>query len=385
MYFNYFSGCNVLVLQTWRKDCKPYYQALHFTFALGAFLSPLVMEPFIGQHQSPGIRNQNHNRTARLHASLNITSLEALAAHGSVLMDAPIIGQLNSAEYRQSTTAEYAPPKTKEFIQSKTSTAKNHLVGERPRIYIPFAIFGAFAIVIAIPLAILRLQEALSKSNAKDGSMAKKNIDKTEEEKPTEVSKEDGTILRVLAIGGASMFCFCDLATQDVFSGLVATFSVLFLDWSAKEGSLVTSIYWGSYGVGRLLAVPVSKFVMPMKMLGALLVILLGSAIALVSGITASHIVLWVCAGTLGLAQGPLQPTNTLCLDRYVQVIGRIASLLLLLGSLGGMSMPPIVGYFFKQKQAMALPYYMVAAITTMWLIYFIKLTVYSRFRNIRH
>ena len=47
-----FSGGNVICIHLWDRDSGPYMQALHFSFGLGAFVSPLLAEPFLG-HDLP--------------------------------------------------------------------------------------------------------------------------------------------------------------------------------------------------------------------------------------------------------------------------------------------------------------------------------------------
>ncbi|XP_072015468.1 uncharacterized protein [Amphiura filiformis] len=42
------TGANVVCLRMWGKKSAPFMQALHFSFALGAFIAPLLAGPFIG-------------------------------------------------------------------------------------------------------------------------------------------------------------------------------------------------------------------------------------------------------------------------------------------------------------------------------------------------
>ena len=44
-----FSGGNVLCLNIWGMNSGPYMQALHFSFGVGAFVAPLIAEPFLAQ------------------------------------------------------------------------------------------------------------------------------------------------------------------------------------------------------------------------------------------------------------------------------------------------------------------------------------------------
>ncbi|XP_069743729.1 sodium-dependent glucose transporter 1 isoform X2 [Narcine bancroftii] len=46
------TGGNLLILIIWGKRVKPYMQALHFSFALGAFVTPFVAKPLMGSVQN---------------------------------------------------------------------------------------------------------------------------------------------------------------------------------------------------------------------------------------------------------------------------------------------------------------------------------------------
>ncbi|XP_036622837.1 sodium-dependent glucose transporter 1-like [Trichosurus vulpecula] len=50
------TGCNVLILDIWRGEAAPHLQALHFTFALGAVLAPLLAKLALGS----AVPSENH-------------------------------------------------------------------------------------------------------------------------------------------------------------------------------------------------------------------------------------------------------------------------------------------------------------------------------------
>ena len=41
------AGGNVMCLKLWGRQSAPYMQALHFSFCLGAFIQPLIVDPFL--------------------------------------------------------------------------------------------------------------------------------------------------------------------------------------------------------------------------------------------------------------------------------------------------------------------------------------------------
>ena len=54
------SGCNTLCIDLWRDNPGgggKYLQSIHFGFAFGAFIGPLIAEPFLSIQQIPQMKN----------------------------------------------------------------------------------------------------------------------------------------------------------------------------------------------------------------------------------------------------------------------------------------------------------------------------------------
>ncbi|XP_069867163.1 sodium-dependent glucose transporter 1C-like [Dipodomys merriami] len=64
------TGGNVLILALWGDKSPPHMQALHFSFALGAFLAPLLAKLALG----PTVSADNHTEPDFLSAALNASS-----------------------------------------------------------------------------------------------------------------------------------------------------------------------------------------------------------------------------------------------------------------------------------------------------------------------
>ncbi|XP_069866266.1 sodium-dependent glucose transporter 1-like [Dipodomys merriami] len=64
------TGGNVLILTLWGDKSPPHMQALHFSFALGAFLAPLLAKLALG----PTVSADNHTEPDFLPAALNASS-----------------------------------------------------------------------------------------------------------------------------------------------------------------------------------------------------------------------------------------------------------------------------------------------------------------------
>lgn len=75
------TGGNVLILAIWGDKGAPHMQALHFSFAVGAFLAPLLAKLALGTTVSAG----NHTEAGFNHSALNLSS----AADSEVLFGVP--------------------------------------------------------------------------------------------------------------------------------------------------------------------------------------------------------------------------------------------------------------------------------------------------------
>ena len=54
------AGGNILLLRLWDEKSGPYMQALHFLFALGSFVAPLLVEPFLAHNAIPDIPTSHY-------------------------------------------------------------------------------------------------------------------------------------------------------------------------------------------------------------------------------------------------------------------------------------------------------------------------------------
>ncbi|TUF20350.1 Sodium-dependent glucose transporter 1 [Bagarius yarrelli] len=85
------TGGNVLILNTWGDQAGPHMQALHFSFALGAFVSPIVAKLLFGHESGVSDRSATSNATAAplnfFHGkSFSLTSMWSYVVIGAVIL-----------------------------------------------------------------------------------------------------------------------------------------------------------------------------------------------------------------------------------------------------------------------------------------------------------
>ena len=108
------------------------------------------------------------------------------------------------------------------------------------------------------------------------------------------------------------------------FGGWIFTFSEdMGLDDSAP--ALVTATFWGSFALGRLLAIPVNRVVRP-------IVIVVSSCATSVAALLVMVVAdgepwsIWTCAAVYGLSAGPQYPTMIALVDARLSLTAKATS-----------------------------------------------------------
>jgi FHS family Na+ dependent glucose MFS transporter 1 len=151
-----------------------------------------------------------------------------------------------------------------------------------------------------------------------------------------------------LLIGLLVLFFFLHVGGESSFGGWIYTYALALDLSSTTMARYLTSAFWGALTMGRLLTIPLAARLRPST-------ILFGSLLAGVASL--SVIVLWsnssaaVWVGTLGigLSIASLFPSTFSMIERYVTITGRVSSWLLIGSSLGGMSLPWLIGQLFER------------------------------------
>ncbi|PFX24485.1 sodium-dependent glucose transporter 1A-like [Stylophora pistillata] len=288
------TGGNVLLLNTWGKKSRPYMQALHFVFALGAFVAPLIVQPFLEDGiTSPNIPTNASNDTSSTTSSIS---------------DSPVCSNH---------TGENPMPVTWAFW-----------LGSIPLVATGVG-FMAFVVVRACHVQSIQTQnEETSKTN--EGSLTYKVV--------------------ILSLFSAFLLLYVGL--EDAFGGYIFTFGVKSRPkLSDDKAAFLTSAFWGSFALARLVSVPLARYMRPSKMICIDMVgCFIGSAV-LVSQFAhgqcdrSDPTKLWIGTIILGVSMASIFPSALNFAEYFVTVSGKIASVLLVASSSGGMLVPLAVGH----------------------------------------
>jgi FHS family Na+ dependent glucose MFS transporter 1 len=109
----------------------------------------------------------------------------------------------------------------------------------------------------------------------------------------------------------------------------------------------LTSAFWGAMTLGRLLSIPLAARFEPRQVLAGDLVGCLLSALLLVL-LPGRSVVTWIGTFGAGLSMASMFPTALSLAERHTRITGTVTSLFFVGGSIGGMTIPWVIGQFFE-------------------------------------
>ena len=151
--------------------------------------------------------------------------------------------------------------------------------------------------------------------------------------------------IRMLALMFAFFFVY--LWLEAVSGRFIALFVVKGLGWRNKYGALITSLYWGSNGVGRVIGIALSTVMKPRNMIMTDMIITTFATILL--WFSPLHYgIPWVGSAILGYGLATMFAATVLWVDDYIEVTGSASGVFLAGASCGSMTAPLLTGILFE-------------------------------------
>lgn len=143
-----------------------------------------------------------------------------------------------------------------------------------------------------------------------------------------------------------AVFFFLYVGMELVYGGWIASYAVSVGYGDAAAAAVLTSAFWGSFTVGRLIAIPIGARVRPKIIMYAdLLGVMLFSIFILVGGNSAA--VLWIGTLGIGFSMASMFATMISFAETRMRITGKVTSFFLAGSSIGGMTLPFLVGQLF--------------------------------------
>jgi FHS family Na+ dependent glucose MFS transporter 1 len=161
------------------------------------------------------------------------------------------------------------------------------------------------------------------------------------------VSKE-GTSAQVnpLLVGLIALFFFLYVGAEVSFGGWIFTFTTALKLANAAEAAYITSAFWGSLTIGRLLAIPIATRVRPRMMLFTDLLGCLAS-VGIILLWSNSLVAVWLGTLGIGLSMASIFPTTLSFAERRLTITGQVTGWFFVGAGAGGMVLPWLIGQLF--------------------------------------
>ena len=144
-----------------------------------------------------------------------------------------------------------------------------------------------------------------------------------------------------------ALFFFCYAGSVQAFGGWIYTYALEIQIASPQIAGVLTSVFWGTFTLGRLLSIPIAARLRPKTILwGSLIGSLLSVTLLLLMPDKAA--IIWLGTILLGLSSAPLFASTMAFAERNMHITGRISSLFNVGLSLGFLVIPWLVGQFFE-------------------------------------
>ena len=283
-----------MILNLYGKNSDAQMQGLHAMFGLGAFISPLLVGPFLTTAASPGSPHQN---MTNLTLSPNLTL------------------QTNHSDN----------------IKTNNQDIKSSL--QYP--YIISVLFFVIPIIIFVG------------ASFRDNGHDQRGRTQPREQVPS----SDPRAYRGFTLVLLFLFLMLYVGLEVAIGGLIFSYSFKHgILKSKKLAAYLTSTFWGSFCAGRFLSIPLSMYVRAFRILiGDLIGCTIGASI-LVFLARLAHVWLWVGASLLGLSMAAVFPSTMTWAESFMHISGRTASVLVVGASLGEMTIPLIVGTLMERE-----------------------------------
>jgi MFS transporter, FHS family, Na+ dependent glucose transporter 1 len=145
-----------------------------------------------------------------------------------------------------------------------------------------------------------------------------------------------------------AMFYFLYVGAEGSFGGWIATYAEVMGFGDAATAAYLTSVFWGALTLGRLISIPLTARFRPRQVLTADLLGCVFSVGALMLWPSVPWVV-WAGTFGAGFAMASIFPTMLSLAERRMMITGKITGWFFVGGSLGGMSLPWLIGQLFEE------------------------------------
>ncbi|XP_046554203.1 sodium-dependent glucose transporter 1A-like [Haliotis rubra] len=294
------SGTNVEIVEEWGDEGKPFMQALHFSFSLGATVAPLILEPFLSPEPVPDTTNTSFTTTGGPSFTTTTSNMTTMA-----------------------------------FPRPESNIHYGFLV---------VAILSGLSSFVFLIKYFHEKKKGKSFFRRKYSQGAIK--DHEEEEGPVRKKRTLPRHLLIITLAFFALFYFFLDEVEDTSPSFLAVFVVKQMNWTKQYGGRLTSAFWGSYTAGRGFGIVLINFFSYEKFFTICCVVLCTSQLGLLLSATYGFDTgIWISIVGIGLAISVVFPASLTWTEKeLVQLSGKLMGVIFVALGLGGLANPQIIG-----------------------------------------
>uniref|UniRef100_A0A4W5MVC3 Major facilitator superfamily domain containing 4B n=1 Tax=Hucho hucho TaxID=62062 RepID=A0A4W5MVC3_9TELE len=311
------TGGNVLILQTWGDQAGSHLQALHFSFAAGAFVSPIIAKMLFGTD-----------------LDLDVATNGSMAAPPATSTSPPVTDHVSQI------TSSSMP---KRYVQS-IGTLKSMWA---------YIVISGFILLISLLFFILYARHRPSQAMAQTPSG--KHL----------VSKHHNALIAMLFV-----FFFWYVGAEVAYGSFIFTYAKDYIHMDEAQAAGLNSLFWGMFAAGRGLAIFFASCMHPGTMILLSLVGCTLSSLSLTL-FSSNRVALWICTGVYGASMSTTFPSGISWVEQYTTVTGRSAAVFVVGAALGEMVLPALMGFLLGRIHGHPLLMYLTLATATITSILF--------------
>ncbi|XP_067668330.1 sodium-dependent glucose transporter 1A-like [Haliotis asinina] len=293
------SGGNVDILSTWGVGGKIFVQILHFVFAIGTVIGPLIAGPFLAKKKAFNVTLCDTHDISKLFNN----------------SDGPMPGNF---------------------------TENNVLL---PGSCVPSESRIQYSYMIAASLNVL--SGVMITAECFYGQPDTKGETRNENHRNPRVLPN---WLQVLVLGNVAFFFFFNCSSTSVIYGYMMAYFVKDLGWRKEKTVNLASVCWAGFATSRLFCVLLDRVLTPRQLLyvsNGLSVLSLGGV--WLSIIYESDSGIWICMVLASVGMSAIFPTILVYVEHDVmKVSGMVTSIIFVAGNLQGILNPLLIGYLFQ-------------------------------------
>ena len=329
------AGTHAVLIRLWKDNSGPCMQILHFAFAFGAFVAPLIAKQFISEDDASGSGSGS-----------NVTWSGSGGYTSATTDDGQTSNSSGDTRFRIAywiSAAIFIPTLLAYAYYAVKCDILGYVRRRRLGATLPVST-GNHTTANGGPVG----ETGGGKADA-DAERALKEYSPEDEDAPHSMRSKKGFLKSVTRL---AVFRFSIVLMLGVFMliyvGLEAGYgSLIFtvvvtgpLGFSKPMGTIIQSLYWGTFAFTRLLSVLLALFSVKSSVMIA--GNLSGSLIAAIIMVSAPHnaTAIWLASAVLGMSYASIFPTVMTWMSETIAASGIATSILVTGGALGDISIP---------------------------------------------